>query len=42
MQIYTLEYVTLKQKFLIHGGAREKGLKVRMEKDNLILNKNIG
>ena len=32
MQIYTLQSVTLKQKFLIHGGAREKGLKVCLEK----------
>ena len=32
IKIYALELVTLKQKFLIHGGAREKGLKVCLEK----------
>ena len=42
MHIYTFELVTLKHKFLIHGSEREKGLKVCLEKDYLILNKNIG
>ena len=42
MQIYTLESVTLKQKIMSHDSARDRGLKVCLEKDNLNLNKNIG
>ena len=42
MQIYTLESVTLKQKIMIHDSARDRGLKICLEKDNRHLNKNIG